>query len=70
MDEERNKGRHMHPERMYTYTCKEDIYNFPQIDCRSRSIASDSWDQESKTCTGKSLGSGHPRGRLRGSVEQ
>ena len=43
----------MHPQRMCTYTCKEDIHNLPQIDCRSRSIASYHWDQESKICTGK-----------------
>ena len=37
--------------------------------CRSRSIASYFWDQESKVCTGKSFGLGHLRVRLRGSVE-
>ena len=33
VDEERNEGRHMHPQRMCIYTCKEGLYNLLQIDC-------------------------------------
>ena len=65
----RDEGRHMHSQRMCIYTCTEDIYNLLQIDCRSRSIASYFGDQESKVCTGKSVGLGHLRVRLRGSGE-